>query len=323
MFALAQIGSNGKVSVRFANSAYVKREYTFLQGGKPETRQYYEPVFKVAVTELDPANVEALDSKGRKVAGKNLLDRLKTETTVVMVARGNLELFYLRYLNEQTLMLVDDTAQQAPPTTKAPAQAAPKTSNSAAEDRIEPGDRLVIHCVNTLPDLPIKGVYRVEPSGKVSLGPAYHRVQLRGLTLEDAETKIRNHLADILMNPNVAVTRYDPLPKGTFEERLNVLEQAILKLTNPLKDLSVQRSCPLFKGLLNEKVGSVRAGLATRRKGQPSAAIRPRRWQAAFALPSAGPLWAAARFPAPSRARADRGGHETFAARWPRAGPSP
>ncbi len=45
-----------------------------------------------------------------------------------------------------------------------------------------------------------------EPTGTVALGPAYGRVQVKGMTLEEAQKAIRKKLAEILTNPNVQVT---------------------------------------------------------------------------------------------------------------------
>ena len=75
--------------------------------------------------------------------------------------------------------------------------------------RIKPGDCVHISALGTMADAPIDGVYRVEPSGKVNLGPAYKRVQLKGMTLVEAEAAIRKHLEKMpLRKPMVAVTMF-------------------------------------------------------------------------------------------------------------------
>lgn len=85
-----------------------------------------------------------------------------------------------------------------------------KPSDSA---HIRVGDRLYVHVADTLPNQPIKGVYKVEPSGKVPLG-AYGRVLVAGLTPEAAEARVREHLASIIKNPSVSLTWYDPIAHG-------------------------------------------------------------------------------------------------------------
>ncbi len=81
--------------------------------------------------------------------------------------------------------------------------------------RIRAGDRLFLQVNTTLPGNPINGVYRVEPSGKVPLGPGYGRVQVSGLTPEQAEVKVREHLATIIKDPQVSLTWYDPVAHGS------------------------------------------------------------------------------------------------------------
>ncbi len=71
---------------------------------------------------------------------------------------------------------------------------------------ILPGDSLVIRAVGTIPDAPIDGIYTVEPAGTVDLGPAYGRVNVKGLSLVQAEPAITKQLQQILRQPEVSVT---------------------------------------------------------------------------------------------------------------------
>jgi len=84
-----------------------------------------------------------------------------------------------------------------------PSSASP---SAAAMPKIKPGDAVMIAVLGTLPDAPIQDLYRVEPSGRVPLGPHYGRVAIAGLTYEKAEQAITRHLAEILQNPVVQVT---------------------------------------------------------------------------------------------------------------------
>jgi RNA polymerase sigma factor (sigma-70 family) len=67
-----------------------------------------------------------------------------------------------------------------------------------AEDRIQPGRFLLIRVKDALPDAPIDGIFEVEPSGKVPLGPEYGRVNLNGLTYEEGEAALKKHLEKLL-----------------------------------------------------------------------------------------------------------------------------
>jgi protein involved in polysaccharide export with SLBB domain len=75
--------------------------------------------------------------------------------------------------------------------------------------RIKPGMLLSITVVGALLDQPIDGIFIVEPTGTVSLGPAYGRAQVNGLTLEAAEKAIKKKLEEILQKPEVQVTFAD------------------------------------------------------------------------------------------------------------------
>jgi polysaccharide export outer membrane protein len=60
--------------------------------------------------------------------------------------------------------------------------------------RIQPLDGLLIQASNVLPAEPIGGAYGVEPEGTVDLGPSYGKVQVAGLSVEDAEKAVAEQL---------------------------------------------------------------------------------------------------------------------------------
>jgi protein involved in polysaccharide export with SLBB domain len=71
---------------------------------------------------------------------------------------------------------------------------------------IWPGDSLVIRAVGTIIDAPVDGVYVVEPEGTVALPPDYGRVNVKGMSLVEAEPAIVKHLGKVLRSPEVSVT---------------------------------------------------------------------------------------------------------------------
>jgi len=71
--------------------------------------------------------------------------------------------------------------------------------------RVDTYDILQILVVGTLLDHPIYGPYLVEAEGSVNLGPAYGRVQVSGLTVEESTQAIQDHLSNILKYPDVSV----------------------------------------------------------------------------------------------------------------------
>ena len=81
-------------------------------------------------------------------------------------------------------------------------------------------DLLQIQVLGTLLDLPIDGFYLVEPDGQVALGPAYGRVDITGVTVDQAQEKITRYLATKLpKKPDVQVQwarRQRSLPGAVF-----------------------------------------------------------------------------------------------------------
>ncbi len=71
--------------------------------------------------------------------------------------------------------------------------------------RLKTLDVLSIQVSGTLPDAEISGAYSVEPGGTINLGVDYGAVQVSGLTVEEAEQAILEHLRKYLADPGVAV----------------------------------------------------------------------------------------------------------------------
>jgi len=71
--------------------------------------------------------------------------------------------------------------------------------------RIETYDVLAIRVLGTLLDQPIDGYYLVDADGTVDLGPAYGRVRIAGMTLEEARQTITRHLEAVLRQPEVSL----------------------------------------------------------------------------------------------------------------------
>jgi hypothetical protein len=71
---------------------------------------------------------------------------------------------------------------------------------------IAAGDVLAITVIGTYADAAIADDYVVEPSGSVALGPMYGRAKVAGLTLEDAEKVVTEHLQKQVKDPKVQIT---------------------------------------------------------------------------------------------------------------------
>jgi polysaccharide export outer membrane protein len=66
-------------------------------------------------------------------------------------------------------------------------------------------DVLLIRVADPLPNQPIEGSYTVAPDGTVNLGYSYGFVRIGGMTIDQVEKTIRDHLRRVLRDPQVAV----------------------------------------------------------------------------------------------------------------------
>lgn len=71
--------------------------------------------------------------------------------------------------------------------------------------RIETYDLLMIRAAGTIPDAPINDYYLVDDEGAVNLGPAYGKIRITGLTIDEATRVITDFLGQILRAPNVSI----------------------------------------------------------------------------------------------------------------------
>ena len=72
--------------------------------------------------------------------------------------------------------------------------------------QIETFDVLAIRVEGALTEQPILGTYLVDTEGLLDLGPAYGRVRVVDLTIDEARAAIQRHLEQILQQPEVAVS---------------------------------------------------------------------------------------------------------------------
>ncbi|HLA84977.1 MAG TPA: polysaccharide biosynthesis/export family protein [Thermoguttaceae bacterium] len=72
--------------------------------------------------------------------------------------------------------------------------------------RLAAWDVLQIKVVGALVDQPIDNYYLIEADGVIHLGPAYGKVNVGGMTLDEAEAAVTKKLSVVLAQPEVAVT---------------------------------------------------------------------------------------------------------------------
>jgi len=69
--------------------------------------------------------------------------------------------------------------------------------------RIEHRDKLTINVIGTLLGQDIQGTFPVDSAGEVSLGPAYGRLKVSGLTRPEAEEAVHKFLRRVLRDPDI------------------------------------------------------------------------------------------------------------------------
>ena len=72
--------------------------------------------------------------------------------------------------------------------------------------RVEPLEVLLVQVTDTLPNQPIAGPFVVSPEGTINLGFGYGMVRVQGQTIDQITAAIRLQLANVLRNPQVAVS---------------------------------------------------------------------------------------------------------------------
>ena len=72
--------------------------------------------------------------------------------------------------------------------------------------KIQPLDVLSVQVEGTGAYQPISGLFLIEPSGMLNLGPAYGKVKVGDLSLEEATEAVTKHLKRILKEPQVSLT---------------------------------------------------------------------------------------------------------------------
>ncbi len=70
-------------------------------------------------------------------------------------------------------------------------------------------DRVEIKATGTIFEHPIRTTYTVDEDGEVNLGPEYGRVEVAGLPVKEATSKIGAHLTKILREPKVSLSVVD------------------------------------------------------------------------------------------------------------------
>lgn len=94
----------------------------------------------------------------------------------------------------------------AKPASRAPYSATPRQPATLTPYNLAPGDQIKILVTGAYPDQPIADVYTIEDMGTVALGPTYGRIKVAGLTVLEAEKKIKQQLSKILTDIAVQVT---------------------------------------------------------------------------------------------------------------------
>jgi protein involved in polysaccharide export with SLBB domain len=96
----------------------------------------------------------------------------------------------------------------------------PAAASRQSTDVLQPGDRVMIHAVGVSENDPIAREYVIEPNGSVALGPTYGRVQIAGLSAEQAERAIVAQLERMFRSAKVQITHAGGAVRQTELESL-------------------------------------------------------------------------------------------------------
>ncbi|MGO9470733.1 MAG: polysaccharide biosynthesis/export family protein [Isosphaeraceae bacterium] len=91
------------------------------------------------------------------------------------------------------------------------------------ETRIRAGDILLVEVLETLPDRPIFGDYKVHPDGKIDLGH-YGRVYVDSLTILEAKEKIILHLGRYLDDRQLGLVEFSESEPSVTLRRISPSE---------------------------------------------------------------------------------------------------
>jgi polysaccharide export outer membrane protein len=72
--------------------------------------------------------------------------------------------------------------------------------------RLRPSDIVSISVQGTPPDAPVNGEYIIEPGGRINLSQPYGIVSVAGMTVEEAQQAIDQHLRGVLRDPLVRLS---------------------------------------------------------------------------------------------------------------------
>lgn len=119
--------------------------------------------------------------------------------------------------------------------------AALEPGDRESDDSIHPGDVIRIHVINAFAGNPINDAYPVEKMGTIALGPSYGRVEVKGMSVLEAEDAVKRHLAKIIEDPQVQVTLIE---KQSTVQDLEVLYSTMEKLRAENVELKNQLKQP-------------------------------------------------------------------------------
>lgn len=217
-------------------------ELELLQNRKSQLKRELERLEESLSVTKTPSSVDIALDKATKdqraeladiitVKSKNVQDELSKATMETAKLSAEVEVLQMNVQrNQRRLEALDRLADQAQydftNQARFEAMSAATTINldrfnttgvisddKAADGKLEPGDTVRVQVSNAFADQPLNSVYAVESMGTVALGPAYGRVNVKGMTVLEAEEAITKQLAKVIEKPEVQVTLADT----TFE----------------------------------------------------------------------------------------------------------
>jgi len=113
----------------------------------------------------------------------------------------------------------------------------PAPPPGAPREEVKPGDRFTFRAAGLFEQAPLDGVYEIEKTGKIALGPAYGgSVEIGGLTIEQAEAVLTKHIRQFAFRAEITLVRHTS-DANQLEARVRKLEAEVQKLRDAVEAL--------------------------------------------------------------------------------------
>ena len=125
--------------------------------------------------------------------------------------------------------------------------------------RVQPGDMMLIDVEGVLPEQPIERDLRVSEEGRITLGAIYGKVEIGGLTIDEATSAIQKHLQAIIREPSVSIEFAAPVKQPTLPSVVTIDGNGLVRLGSAgrvgVADMSVAHAEETITAMVRARTG--------------------------------------------------------------------